>query len=102
MKSVRRRIGLIALFIGMAKNSMQPLHLAGIDYTILIANVACVIGIGWNLALRENIVGLSDVRALGSNLGHRPGFYFRKSWRARTRRHGRERREIRHQHRALS
>jgi len=29
---------------------MQPIHLAGIDYTILIAYVAFVIGIGWALA----------------------------------------------------
>jgi SSS family solute:Na+ symporter len=29
---------------------MQPIHLAGIDYTILLAYVAFVIGIGWTLA----------------------------------------------------
>jgi SSS family solute:Na+ symporter len=29
---------------------MQPIHLAGIDYTILLAYVAFVIGIGWMLA----------------------------------------------------
>jgi len=29
---------------------MQPIHLAGIDYAILIAYVAFVIGIGWTLA----------------------------------------------------
>ena len=29
---------------------MQPIHLAWVDYTILIAYVAFVIGIGWALA----------------------------------------------------
>ncbi|MEJ0089815.1 MAG: hypothetical protein WDM80_08745 [Limisphaerales bacterium] len=29
---------------------MQPIHLAWIDYTILLAYVAFVIGIGWTLA----------------------------------------------------
>ena len=29
---------------------MQPIHLAWVDYTILIAYVAFVLGIGWVLA----------------------------------------------------
>jgi len=42
---------------------MQPIHLAGIDYAILIAYVAFVIGIGWTArALHENVGGLSHVR----------------------------------------
>jgi hypothetical protein len=51
------------------------------------------LGIGWTLARYMNVVGLSHIRALDSDVGDRPRVYFRKSRRAGTRRHGGERRE---------
>ena len=62
---------------------MQPIHLAWVDYTILIAYVAFVIGIGWVLA--RYMKTSSDFLTSGhyhSHLGHGIGLHGRQSRRA--------------------
>ena len=79
---------------------MQPIHLAWVDYTILFAYVAFVVGIGFALTrYMKTFVGLPHVRPLHPDLGHRPGLHLRQPRRAGTGRHGRQRRQIRHRHR---